>query len=249
MTQASCPECASSADSRLESVQDTLVRESRSSIVQSAARSLPLARGSHWPATTTLQKLSGPKSYSHTSNNARWTQKGGLAMIKKLPVQSDVPKLLVLMAYNDCGTDRDKAVVDLTMILFYYRLRIGEYTVKKTQNSTKQTVQFKYEDVTFLCKNNRGQLQCLPQNAPDELIATVDGAMLKLDNQKNGWKGVCVYHETNSNDQHCLVRALGCRHLHLQHHGATAKTFLSAYFTESKERGDISSSQESCHCP
>jgi hypothetical protein len=48
-----------------------------------------------------------------------------------------------------------------------------------------------------------------------------------------------VYHETSSNDQHCPVRALGCRYLHLRHHGATAKPFLSAYFTESKQRLDI----------
>jgi hypothetical protein len=114
------------------------------------------------------------------------------ATIKKLPVQSDVPELLVLMAYNGSSTDKDKAIVDLTMIAFYYLLRVGEYTVEKTQNSTKQTVQFKYEDVNFFCKNDRGRLQCLPRNAPDNLIAIADGATLKLDNQKNGWKGVCV---------------------------------------------------------
>jgi hypothetical protein len=119
-------------------------------------------------------------------------RKDNPATIKKLPVQSDVPKLLVLMAYNGSGMDKDNAVADLTMIAFYYLLRVGECTVKRTQNSTKQTMQFKYEDVTFFCKNNRGQLWCLPQNAPEDLIATADGATLKLDNPKNGWKGVCT---------------------------------------------------------
>jgi hypothetical protein len=160
-------------------------------------------------------------------------------MIKKLPVQADVPNLLVSMAYNGSSKDKEKALADLAMIAFYYLLRVGEYTVKRTQNSTKQTVQFKYEDVTFFCKNNRGQLRCLPQNAPVDLISIVDGAMLKLDNQKNGWKGVCVYHKMNGNDQHCPVQALGCQYLHLWHHGATAKTFLLEYFTESKQRLDI----------
>jgi hypothetical protein len=84
------------------------------------------------------------------------------ATIKKLPVQSDVPKLLVSMAYNGSSTDKDKAVADLTMTAFYYLLRVGEYTVKRTQNFTKQTVQFKYVDVTFFRMNNRGQLRCLP---------------------------------------------------------------------------------------
>jgi hypothetical protein len=104
------------------------------------------------------------------------------ATIKKLLVQADVPELLVSIAYQGGGTEMDKADTDLTMIAFYYLLQVGEYTVKGSRNSTKQTVQFKYEDVTFFWKNARGQLQCLPQNAPDELIATTDGATLKLDN-------------------------------------------------------------------
>ena len=32
---------------------------------------------------------------------------------------------------------------------------------------------------------------------------------MKLDNQKNGWKGVCVYHEANGKEFLCPVRALG----------------------------------------
>ncbi len=42
------------------------------------------------------------------------------------------------------------------MIAFYYLLRAGEYTIKGSRNSTKQTVQFKYEDVSFFKKNTRG---------------------------------------------------------------------------------------------
>jgi hypothetical protein len=128
---------------------------------------------------------------------------------KILPVQADVPELLVKTAYKLGSSERDKSTANLTMIAFYYLLRIGEYTVKGTRNNSKQMVQFKYKDVTFFRKNNLGQLQCLPRNAPNKLIATVDGATLKLDNQKNGWKGVCVYHETNGNSLNCPVRALG----------------------------------------
>ena len=77
---------------------------------------------------------------------------------KKLPVQSDVPVLLVEMAYEQGTTQRQRATADLTMIAFYYLLRVGKYTVKGSCNNTKQTVQFKYEDVTFFKKNNRGEL-------------------------------------------------------------------------------------------
>ncbi len=131
------------------------------------------------------------------------------ATIKKLPVQSDVPELLVTTAYNGWGTEMDKAAADLSLIAFYYLLRVGEYMVKGSQNSTKQTVQFKYKDITLFRKNARGQLRCLPPNAPNHLIATADGATLKLDNQKNGWKGVCIFHKTNGDIMRCPVRALG----------------------------------------
>ena len=112
------------------------------------------------------------------------------------------------------------------MIAFYYLLRVGKYTVKRLRNSTKQTVQFKYKDVTFFRKNNRGELRCLSWDAPAHLIASADGATLKLDNQKNGRKDVCVYHKANGEAWHCPVRALARRHIHLCNNGADTKTFL-----------------------
>jgi hypothetical protein len=157
---------------------------------------------------------------------------------KKLPVHSDVPELLVETDQHG-RTQRQRATADLTMIAFYYLLRVGEYTVKGSRNNTKQTVQFKYEDVTFFKKNNRGELRCLPRDAPAHLISSADGATLKLDNQKNGWKGVCVYHESNGEAWHCPVRALARRHIHLRENGADTKTFLSAYYDDKGQRGDI----------
>jgi hypothetical protein len=111
--------------------------------------------------------------------------------------------------------------------------------VKGSRNNTKQTVQFKYKDVSFFQKNTRGQLRCLPRDAPDHLIATADGATLKLDNQKNGWKGVCVYHKTNGDEWHCPVRTLARCYLHLRMMGATATSFLSTYFDNNNARRDI----------
>jgi hypothetical protein len=60
-----------------------------------------------------------------------------------------------------------------------------------------------------------------------------------LDNQKNGWKGVCVYHESNGEAWHCPVCALARRHIHLRENGADTKTFLSAYYDDKGQRGDI----------
>jgi hypothetical protein len=125
------------------------------------------------------------------------------------------------------------------MIAFYYLLRVGEYTVKGSQNSTKKTVQFKYKDVSFFKKNTRGHLQCLPRNAPASLISSANGATLKLDNQKNGWKGICVFHESNGDEWHCPVRALARQYLHLCDMGTVAKTFLSAYYDDKSQRRDV----------
>ncbi len=65
---------------------------------------------------------------------------------KMLPVEADVPELLVKMRYGKEGTIHTQAIGDLSLIAFYYLLRIGEYTVKgkrKNTRQTKQMVEFK----------------------------------------------------------------------------------------------------------
>jgi hypothetical protein len=103
---------------------------------------------------------------------------------KKLPVESDVPKFLVNESGHCLATALNHTVTDLTTIVFYYLLRIGEYTVKGTRNKTKHTVQFKMEDVTFFKKDKRRHIMCLSCNAPLADILSADGAALKLDNQR-----------------------------------------------------------------
>ncbi len=78
------------------------------------------------------------------------------------------------------------------MVAFYYLLCIGKYTTKGARNNSKQTEEFEMGDIMFFAKDKQGNLQCLLCDAPADLIASADGATMKLDNQKNGWKGVCV---------------------------------------------------------
>jgi hypothetical protein len=73
---------------------------------------------------------------------------------------------------------------------------------------------------------------CLSRNAPLANILSADGATLKLDNQKNGHKGVCVYQQTTGNPIHCSVRALGQQYQHLQENKAMNKTFICAYWMD-----------------
>ncbi len=95
------------------------------------------------------------------------------------------------------------------MIAFYYLLRIGEYTTKGTRNNSKQTEEFKLGDIMFFRKDAQCNLRYLPRDAHADLIRLADGATMKLDNQKNGWKGVCVYQQANDDPIDCPIRALG----------------------------------------
>ena len=65
--------------------------------------------------------------------------------------------------------------------------------------------QFKMEDVTFFDKSESDRITKLPWSASDEEIIAAASATLKLDNQKIGWKGMCVHHETNVDLFFCLV--------------------------------------------
>ena len=163
--------------------------------------------------------------------------------MKKLPVEADVPEYLVKQALTKGSTEKEQAVADLTLIAFYYLLRVEEYTVKGTCNSSKQTQQFKLKDVTFFRRGRGGRLRQLPPNASTEEIMTADSCTLKLDNQKNGWKGVCVNHHANGDVIFCPVQALGRRYLHLRkHHKGDWKIYLSAYFEEDGLRRDVTNS-------
>jgi hypothetical protein len=140
------------------------------------------------------------------------------------------------MGYGKSGSIHAQAIGDLSLIAFYYLLRMGKYTVKRqrdhTKRAKKQTVQFKMEDVTFFKTDKRGILWCLPRNAPDSLIMTAESATLKLDNQKNGWKGVCVHQEANGEAFNCPVKALARQVIHIHDNKGDRKTLLSAFYLD-----------------
>ncbi len=151
---------------------------------------------------------------------------------KQLPVEADVPEFLVQLGLSSEARELDHAIVNLRMMAFYYLLYIGEYTTKGTQNNSKQMEEFKMKDITFFAKDKQGNLCCLSRDASADLIAEADGATMKLDNQKNGWRGVCIYQEANGDPINCPIRALGRKYLHLCENGATKKTIISANFNK-----------------
>ena len=67
-----------------------------------------------------------------------------------------------------------------------------------------------------------------------------DSATLKLDNQKNGWKVVCVHQHANGRKFVCIVRAIGCRYCYIrQASDGDCKIWLSEYWDNSKNCCDI----------
>ncbi|KAL7464913.1 hypothetical protein ACHAXS_005252 [Conticribra weissflogii] len=136
---------------------------------------------------------------------------------------------------KEAATQQQYATGCLSMVAFYYLLRIGEYTMKAARNLTKQTVPFKLEDATFFKKNAQGQLKQLPRSAPVEEILSADGATLKLDNQKNGWKGVCMYQESTGEGINNPVKVLVRQYIHIWANTSNFSTPLSAYFVDGEQ--------------
>jgi hypothetical protein len=70
-------------------------------------------------------------------------------LLKKLPVEADVPEFLVSTGYAPEGSNLNKAIGDLSLIAYHYLLHVGENFTRSKHENTKQTVQFKMEDVHF----------------------------------------------------------------------------------------------------
>ena len=157
---------------------------------------------------------------------------------KKMPVEADVPEFLAEAGRLPEANELGRAVGDLSLIAFYFLLRVGEYTIKGTRDESKQTVQFRLQDVTFFKKDKRGVLRQLPRDSAEEVLLSADAVTLKLENQKNGWKGVCISHHSNGQEFCDPVKAVARRYCHIKKHTTVDTTFLSAYFEEG-ERFDV----------
>jgi hypothetical protein len=71
---------------------------------------------------------------------------------KKLPVEADVPELLFDMGYGPNGTTLGQAVGDLTIIAFYYLLRVGEYTVNALGMNPNKRYSLNWRTSPFLAE-------------------------------------------------------------------------------------------------
>eukprot|EP00956_Cyclotella_meneghiniana_P002594 scaffold3031_cov49-Cyclotella_meneghiniana.AAC.5 len=182
-------------------------------------------------------KVTGSKNFipllAQTLNG--W-EKDDPGVQKKMPVEADVPELLVDMGLEEDATELTKAVGCLTLMAFYFLLRIGEYTVRGSRDKDKQTVQFRMMDVTFFKQTKRGVLKKLKATASDEEILSADAVTLRLQNQKNGWKNVCMSQHDNGLGDKSPTVAIAQRYVHIRKHTSDRKELLSAYFVDGKRK-------------
>lgn len=159
--------------------------------------------------------------------------------VKKLPVEVDVPEYLARQAYKNNTSALDKRVGDLTLLAFFYLLRVGEYTVTRSK-SKKQTTQFRMRDVAIFIKDKHGNLRQLPRTATDKWILTrAVGATLRLSTQKNGWKNVCIHQHATGDDLICPVKALARIYCHIRQHTTDLNCFLSSYWDAAGIKRDV----------
>jgi hypothetical protein len=87
-----------------------------------------------------------------------------------------------------------QATADLTIIAFYFLLRVGEYT-QPTNSRPTRTTQFRLKDVTFWHHQTDGTHVRLPFDAPADSILLAKAVTLTLDNQKNSERDSTLHHD------------------------------------------------------
>ena len=145
----------------------------------------------------------------------------------KLAVPLTVPTHMY--RYGLAGNNKHKAIGDMSLIAFFYLLRVGEYT--KEKNKRTRTQQFRVNDIT-LWENTTILDKTLPSQV---LLQRCTAATMNIDNQKNGKRNQSIHHESKPGDT-CPVKALIRRISHIFTHTSNNNTIISTYFTNKTEQ-------------
>ena len=149
--------------------------------------------------------------------------------------QLAIPITVPNACFNEAMTSTDpkaQAVGCLTIIAYYFLLRVGEYTRPRfvTRNGEKvrasRTVQFSYMNVGFF-KDGK----VVSRRSPLNVLLSCDAATMKITNQKNGRMGDTIHHKTNGTTC-CPIKALAYRIDHINQHSPdhTIDRLLCAFY-------------------
>jgi len=131
---------------------------------------------------------------------------------------------IYLRAAAPAISDKDKAIADLSIIAFYFLLRVGEYTYHK-KSDRRRTKQFRTNDIALWHNNTR-----LNPNLPEkELLQLCTSATLSISNQKNGKRSQVIHHEATGTYS-CPIQAVIRRIKHIQKY-TNKSTIIGSYFS------------------
>jgi hypothetical protein len=146
--------------------------------------------------------------------------------------------ITVANAVYDAGLQSEiqhvRTVGALTLIAFYFLLRVGEYTQPRyvikggVKVHATRTKQFTVGNVGLFKENT-----LLPLNAPLAVLLTATSATLKISNQKNGRMGDTIHQEAIQGSQ-CCVKALAYLIHHILSNKGTEDTLLCAYWANNE---------------
>jgi hypothetical protein len=162
-------------------------------------------------------------------------------VVPQIAVPVAVPNLVFTQGHAS-GESKQKAIGNLSLIAFYYLLRVGEYTqpkfIFKTGKKIRatRTRQFTVGNVGFF---NNGKI--VPRTAPLSALLQCEAATLKISNQKNGKMGDVIHHECVINSDKCPIKALAYQVNHVLSNGGTHDSLLCTYYDPSGEENTITS--------
>ena len=150
------------------------------------------------------------------------------------------PQLAVLVLVAECmfikgkckrSTPQLTATGELALIVFYFLLRVGEYTATERRYASEtRTVQFTVGDISFWRDG------VLLRKSNTKSILTAEEATMYLTNQKNGKKNGLIHHEATDIDGKglCPVRELALRVYHMLENGGNETSLLWEYWSDGK---------------
>ena len=148
----------------------------------------------------------------------------------QLAVPISIPNECFQLATTCHNDPKQEAAGCLSLIAFYYLLRVGEYTKPRMikrygkQVRATRTVQFSLRNIGFF-KNGK----IIPRSSPLAMLMTCDAATLKINNQKNGRMGDTIHQEAIQGEA-CPVKALAMRVHHILSYGGTEENLICDYF-------------------
>ena len=146
--------------------------------------------------------------------------------VPQLAIPASVPDHCRKRTYSAGSNEKKKAIGNLTIIAFFYLLRVGEYTKphftskQDTIVRTTRTIQFSVGNVDFFRQN-----KILARGSPLGILLTAESCTLKITNQKNGRMGQTIHYHAIDKDC-CPVKALARRVHHILTNGGSTATLL-----------------------